>query len=437
MKRLSDHIRQLLQRYFPLQRKARSVRRSFRQGLASRRMGVAKTHLEVPLKKSVPAIFMLRSFAQTRQFKACCCFALLALAGCMATQNRWQATQMRQQVMDYYNDQIMENLIRTNEKLPFVHVDVTSLTATDAASFAGTIGSGETPSFSKTSPAGAPIAGVSHALHTIARGVTRPFSYSVTPTRNTSVQIIASPAFGEVAPISTPTPKPTPTAPPTGPALMLSPRPGSTLTSFTVTFRWSSGSATAYKISVGSAINGDDIYKGDQVNVLSATVNKIPIDGRTIYVTLKSTVNGLLQSKSYKYTAAAFQPSKVTQTIGEDANTITETETELTAKPVPTPKPTTVYDLYEGFLHDHSEAFASNGSTAPRTGYVPGTIKRWGSISRPEYYYIRNDKQSKEAYYNLCKALFTKGKAQSIEAKVEQISQREGEAAAERAFITR
>jgi hypothetical protein len=115
----------------------------------------------------------------------------------MATQNRWQATQMRQQVMDYYNDQIMENLIRTKEHLPFVHVDVTSLTSTDAATLTGTVGAGETPSFARTSRGSTPTAtGFASAVHTIARGVTRPFSYSITPTRNTSVQILASPVLG-------------------------------------------------------------------------------------------------------------------------------------------------------------------------------------------------------------------------------------------------
>ncbi|HWY49960.1 MAG TPA: hypothetical protein VNW72_00600 [Chthoniobacterales bacterium] len=118
--------------------------------------------------------------------------ALTFLAGCMATQNRWEAAQMRQQVMDYYNDQIMENLIRAKVHLPFVHVDVTSLTTTDAASLTGVIGSGETPSFSRTSPSST----MATALHTITRGVTRPFSYSVTPSRNTSLQILASPALG-------------------------------------------------------------------------------------------------------------------------------------------------------------------------------------------------------------------------------------------------
>jgi len=66
------------------------------------------------MKKSIAATFHVASrwLADTNS-NAYGLIAVLSLAGCMATQNRWQATQMRQQVMDYYNDQIMENLIRT------------------------------------------------------------------------------------------------------------------------------------------------------------------------------------------------------------------------------------------------------------------------------------------------------------------------------------
>jgi len=115
------------------------------------------------------------------------------LTGCMATQNRWQATQMRQQVMDYYDDQIMENLIRASKNLPFVHVDVTSLTATDVASLTGSIGDGETTSYTRTG------SGLMNGMLTVARGLTRPFSYSITPARNTSLQVIASPVLGQLS----------------------------------------------------------------------------------------------------------------------------------------------------------------------------------------------------------------------------------------------
>jgi PKD repeat protein len=99
---------------------------------------------------------------------------------------------------------------------------------------------------------------------------------------------------------SKPTPTPTPT---TGPAVMLSPTPGSNFTSSSVTFSWSAGSASAYIILVGSSLHGSDIYNSGIVHTLSATVNNMPVDGRTIYVTLTSQVNGSWITNSYTYTA--------------------------------------------------------------------------------------------------------------------------------------
>ena len=84
---------------------------------------------------------------------------------------------------------------------------------------------------------------------------------------------------------------------------MLSPLPGSTFTSSSVTFQWSAGSATAYGLLVGSSQGGADIYISGVLHVLSVTVNNIPTDGRTVYVRLYSQVNGSWVYNSYTYTA--------------------------------------------------------------------------------------------------------------------------------------
>jgi hypothetical protein len=89
----------------------------------------------------------------------------------------------------------------------------------------------------------------------------------------------------------------------TGSAVILSPLPGSTFPSSSVTFSWSAGSATAYFLLVGSSLNGSDIYNSGIVSVHSKTVNNIPTDGRTIYVTLGSQVNGSWTYKNYTYKA--------------------------------------------------------------------------------------------------------------------------------------
>jgi len=110
----------------------------------------------------------------------------------------------------------------------------------------------------------------------------------------------------------TPTPTATPTAtlaatptptPTTGPAVMLSPQPGSTFTSSSVTFSWSAGSATAYALLVGNSTGSSGIYNSGMVSALSATVNQMPTDGRTIYVSLYLRVNNSWVSNKYTYQA--------------------------------------------------------------------------------------------------------------------------------------
>jgi hypothetical protein len=96
---------------------------------------------------------------------------------------------MRQQVMKYYNDEIMENLIRADEKLPFVHVDITGLTTIDTSQISGTIAGGESTSFTRNSPT------MMGAIRTISRAVTTPFSYSVAPQRGNSLQFSAAPVL--------------------------------------------------------------------------------------------------------------------------------------------------------------------------------------------------------------------------------------------------
>ena len=85
---------------------------------------------------------------------------------------------------------------------------------------------------------------------------------------------------------------------------MLSPTPGSTFSSSSVSFHWSAGSATSYFLFVGSSPHTADIYNSGVIHTLSATVNNIPTDGRTIYVTLGSQVNGTWFINDYTYTAS-------------------------------------------------------------------------------------------------------------------------------------
>jgi hypothetical protein len=166
-------------------------------------MGVVATHLEVLMKELFPALHArLRFLGRNKQLTVAGLLISIVLVGCMATENRMAAGKMREQVMNYYNDEIMENLIRTSYQLPFVHVDVSSLTTTDIAQVTGSVGGGNMRTQTRTGP-------VDSALHSFSRAITWPFSYSVSPNRSDSLQITANTVLGQFAPEPSPPPHPT------------------------------------------------------------------------------------------------------------------------------------------------------------------------------------------------------------------------------------
>lgn len=132
-------------------------------------------------------------YIQSARTKAYVFGTLTLLASCTSTQVRWDADNIRKQVMVYYNDQIMDNLIRAKNKLPFVHVDITLLTSQGSSQISGTVGAGESRTNTNTSKS------MAMALGTIANAVTRPFAWSVTPQQTETLSIQAAPALGSQA----------------------------------------------------------------------------------------------------------------------------------------------------------------------------------------------------------------------------------------------
>jgi hypothetical protein len=130
------------------------------------------------------------------------------LAGCATSQVQWNTVKLREQVMDYYNDEIMENLIRANNHLPFVHVDIQTLTSQGSSSITDTVSGGETRTNTNAS-----TTSISGIVGTITRAVTRPLTYSVAPTRSETLSITAAPALGSQA-LASPPPAPSSTASP-------------------------------------------------------------------------------------------------------------------------------------------------------------------------------------------------------------------------------
>jgi hypothetical protein len=102
---------------------------------------------------------------------------------------------MREQVVDYYNDEIMDNLVRAVNGQPFVHVDVTSLQAIATTKLAGSAGGGETQTHTTGTNPAITAAGI---VSTFSRAVTRPFTFSVSPERDENLTINSVPVIGAV-----------------------------------------------------------------------------------------------------------------------------------------------------------------------------------------------------------------------------------------------
>ena len=146
------------------------------------RVGIAKTHSMRPLMKiRIAAVW-------------------LVLSGCTTTHVHWDAVQMREQVVDYYNDEIMDNLVRAVNGQPFVHVDLTGLQAIATSKLAGSAGGGETQTHTTGTNPAATAAGI---VSTFSRVVTRPFTFSVNPERDENLTINSAPVIGAVPAPST------------------------------------------------------------------------------------------------------------------------------------------------------------------------------------------------------------------------------------------
>jgi hypothetical protein len=88
-------------------------------------------------------------------------------------------------------------------------------------------------------------------------------------------------------------------------AQITAPAPGSTLTSSTVTFSWSSGSGVSqYWLEVGTTLGGTQIYSQSQGTGRSATVAGLPTNGTPVYVRLWSRIDGSWQYNDYTYKAS-------------------------------------------------------------------------------------------------------------------------------------
>ena len=192
-------------------------------------------------------------------------------------------------------------------------------------------------------------------------------------------------------------------------AQMLNPAPGSTFSSSSASFNWSAGSATSYILLVGSSQYAHDIYSIGPTSVLSATVNNIPTDGRTIFVTLASNVSGSWTSNNYTYAAATSLVTPTPTATPTPAATPTPT-------PTPTPKPVavdplTVADVQTIINHAVTRAVRISPNSViavvDREGYVLGVWVVRGGAATPGEIATAVSKAGTAAYLSSNQNAFT------------------------------
>ncbi len=110
--------------------------------------------------------------------------AATALCGCSGTQMRYNHTTVRDAMMRYEDDQIMDNLIRAKNGYSIMHFEIKSLNSTVDTNVSANISGGQTVEHTSS------LAG---AVLTAAETVTRPLSFSATPERKSQMNVDSAP----------------------------------------------------------------------------------------------------------------------------------------------------------------------------------------------------------------------------------------------------
>jgi uncharacterized protein YkwD len=111
---------------------------------------------------------------------------------------------------------------------------------------------------------------------------------TTTPTRTAS----ATPTKTASATQTTPPAAATTPSGSTSAGVLISPAPGSRLTSNTVTFSWTAGSGSQYILYIGRSKGGSDILNRSTGSARSLTVSTLPAGGQTLYIRIWTFAGG-------------------------------------------------------------------------------------------------------------------------------------------------
>jgi subtilisin-like proprotein convertase family protein len=111
-------------------------------------------------------------------------------------------------------------------------------------------------------------------------------------------------------------------------AQLISPAPGSTLTSSAVTFQWTGGvNVQQYWLYVGTSAGSFDLMNRDMGTQLSTAVTGLPTNGSTIYVRLHSHIGGAWQYNDYTLRATTQSTIQRAQLINPAPNSTVTSST--------------------------------------------------------------------------------------------------------------
>jgi hypothetical protein len=125
---------------------------------------------------------------------------LLLLCGCEYQEAILDANQVRGSAADFYNDEIMDNLIRAYNRKIFVHVDLDTMQPNVQTKLGASFGGGQTfnnTATKQTTVGGSLASGVVGIMTTATQLAIRPFTFSLTPERDNTIQLNLSPQTGE------------------------------------------------------------------------------------------------------------------------------------------------------------------------------------------------------------------------------------------------
>ena len=144
-------------------------------------------------------------------------------------------------------------------------------------------------------------------------------------------------------------------------AQLTSPAPSSTLTSNSIEFAWSAGTAgSQYDLHLSTVSPGGyDLYLSGHIAATSVTVGGLPTNGKKIYARLYTIIDGVTYYNDYTYTAASL--AKLTSPA--PSSTLTATSVKFTWS---ASTPVSPYDL-------HLSAVAPGGYDLYLSGHITAT----------------------------------------------------------------